>query len=39
MQEKFAGKSVQLWAPGKDGHVIYVPSFHVSFQVTPAVLL
>ena len=30
MQERFCGKSVELWAPGKDDPVTYIPSFHVS---------
>ena len=30
MQQRFSGKSVELWAPGKDDPVTYIPSFHVS---------
>jgi hypothetical protein len=30
LQQKFLGKSVELWAPGKADPVMYTPSFHVS---------
>ena len=39
-QQKFLGKSVELWAPGKADPVMYTPSFHVSsLKVVRASLL